>query len=349
MKTRILQLAIFTLLALFSGNLFAQSENKKTEIQILGTPHLSQLKDFHPAMLEGLMNILDSKSFDVVCVEAMPAELLYDIRSRNDSAFSQVLSSFGGSRLFIADSVQSKLGISFLEAKKKFRMLTSKENLSDRERLSLIEYALASADPASATLNYIQLQEKSILEQSLLPQEYFDELQKNQMQTNEIYSLAVQLAAKQNLNKIELIDDFQDEALLFKFFPDFIQDYTKNQEAFKDIGKLPVFVKGDVLMKQSLETKDLLEYYRFINSEEYMSQDFEAQWEIWLKTNFESGSDRARYYLWEMRNLQIVSNIHRVIATNPGKNVLVIIGSSHKSFIEKYLGQVTDIEIMSFN
>ena len=268
---------------------------------------------------------------------------------RKDSAFSEVLSSFGGSRLIIADSVQSKLGINFLEAKKKFSLLTSKENLSDRERLSLIENSLASADPISATLNYVQLQDKSISQQSLLPQEYFDELQKNQKQTNEIYSLAVQLAAKQNLNKIELIDDFQDEALLFKFFPDFIQDYTENQEAFKDIGTLPVFVQGDKLKKQSVETKDLLEYYRFINSEEYMTQDFEAQWEIWLKTNFESGSDRARYYLWEMRNLQIVSNILRVIATNPGKKVLVIIGSSHKSFIEKYLGQVSDLEIMSLN
>ena len=82
MKTIILQLAIFTLLTFFLGNLFAQSENENTEIQILGTPHLSQLKGFHPEMLEGLMNILDRRSFDVVCVEAMPAELLYDIRSK---------------------------------------------------------------------------------------------------------------------------------------------------------------------------------------------------------------------------------------------------------------------------
>ena len=207
MKIKILQLIIFTLFTSLSGSLFAQSENKKTEIQILGTPHLSQLKGFNLEMLDGLMNILARKSFDVVCVESMPAELLYDIRSRNDSAFSEVLSSFGGSRLIIADSVQSKLVINFLEAKKKFRMLASRENLSDRERLSLIEYALASADPVSATLNYIQLQKKSITGQSLIPQEYFVELQKNQKQSNEIYSLAVQLAVKQSLNKIELISN----------------------------------------------------------------------------------------------------------------------------------------------
>lgn len=349
MKIKILQLIIFTLFTSLSGSLFAQSENKKTEIQILGTPHLSQLKDFNPKMLDELINILSRKSFDVVCAEAMPAELLYDIRSRKDSAFSEVLSSFGGSRLIIADSLQSILGIDFLEAKKKLNLLASKKYLSDSERLSLIEYALASADPVSATLNYIQLQEKSIIGQSLIPEEYFVELQKNEEQSNEIYSLAVQLAVKQNLNKIELIDDFQDEALLFKFFPDFIEEYTKNQGAFKDIGKLPVFVKGDKLKKQSLEKKDLLEYYRFINSEEYMTQDFKAQWEIWLNTNFESGSDSARYYLWEMRNLKIASNILRVIANNSEKNVLVIIGSSHKSFIEKYLRQVSDIEVMSFN
>lgn len=349
MKTKIIHLAIFSFFTLFSGNLFAQPVNKKTEIQILGTPHLSQLKGFNPDMLEELKRILDRKSFNVICVESMPSELLYDIRSRNDNAYSEVLSSFGGSRLNVADSVQILLGIDVVDAEKKFNMLTKRENLSDKKRLSLIEYALAMADPISATLNYIQLQDKSILEQSSIPQEYFDDLQNNQKQSNEIYSLAVKLAVKQDLNLIELIDNFQDEALLFKLFPDFIQDYTNIQEVFKDIVNLPVFVKGDELKKQGVKNNNLIEYYRFVNSEEYMNQDFEAQWKIWLNTNFESGSDRARYYLWEMRNLQITSNILRVISANPGKKVLVIIDSSHKSFIEKYLRQISDILIMNFN
>jgi pheromone shutdown protein TraB len=86
-----------------------------------------------------------------------------------------------------------------------------------------------------------------------------------------------------------------------------------------------------------------------MNSKEYQKQDYDAQWKIWLNTNFPSGSDRARYALWEMRNLQISANIMKTAAFYPGKKILVIIGASHKSFIEKYLQQANNIRLLDFN
>ena len=47
-----------------------------------------------------------------------------------------------------------------------------------------------------------------------------------------------------------------------------------------------------------------------------------------------------------MLNLQIAANITKVCSFYPGKKVLVVIGASHKSFIEKYLKQNPDIEIL---
>ena len=100
--------------------------------------------------------------------------------------------------------------------------------------------------------------------------------------------------------------------------------------------------------QKGVQTNDLLELFVFINSKEYQEQDFEAQWEIWFKTDFASGSDRARYALWEMRNLQIAANIMNTAAFYPGKRILVVIGASHKLFLEKYLGQVPSIELIEF-
>ncbi len=88
---------------------------------------------------------------------------------------------------------------------------------------------------------------------------------------------------------------------------------------------------------QGIETHDFSALYSFINSKEYMKQDYNGQWKIWLKTNFASGSDRASYSLWEMRNLQIAANILNVVSLHPDKKIIVIIGSSHKGFLEKYL------------
>lgn len=347
MRTRPILIVIF--MTFFSASIFGQSKNSKSKIQVLGTLHLQQLKDFNSKMLESLIDVLTNKSFDVICVEAMPTELLYDIRSRKDSAFSQVLSSYGGRRLALADSAQSRLKISFLNAKIKFNELVGKEDLSEKERVELIDLSFAVADPMSATLNYIQLQDKSSMKASSLPKRYLNELEKRVSLANEIYSLAVQIGAKQKLKKIESIDNFQDEVLLFKIYPNFIETYTKNLETFKSVGKSPVFIRENQLKKKGLETNDLLKYYRFINSIEYTRQDFEAQWKIWLTTNFKNGSDKGRYYLWEMRNLQITSNILKVIAANPDKRILVIIGSSHKGFIEKYLKTIESVEIMNFD
>jgi pheromone shutdown protein TraB len=79
-----------------------------------------------------------------------------------------------------------------------------------------------------------------------------------------------------------------------------------------------------------------------------MNQDYNAQWEIWLNTNFDSGSGRARFALWEMRNLQIAANILNVVSCHSGERILVIIGSSHKGFLERYLKQMKDIELLEY-
>jgi hypothetical protein len=333
---------------LSSGISYAQVDTGKTQLLILGTSHLSQIKEFDPKMLEAVIAKLDSMSFDAVCIENMSTELLYDIRSRKDPAFGQVLSSFGGKHLLIADSVQAQLGITFLDAQNMIKDLLTKESLTDSDRLSLIELFLAAGDPTSATLHYAFLQDKHIAAKSILPKDYFEDLIRNLKSSNEVYSLALKLAINQELKRIEPIDNFQDEALLLKHFPTFMEDYTVHREAFADIQKLPVFVNSQRTLKEGVERQDLLDHYIYLNSEEFMKQDFEGQWEIWLTTNFSSGSDRARYYLWEMRNLQIAANIMKVCSFYPGKKVIVIIGASHKYFIEKYVGEVSNIEILTF-
>ena len=340
-----LYLSLFCL----SFSVLAQPHIGKTEVLILGTAHLNQIKDFKPSMLNRLTKRLDSLSFDAVCIENMPAELLYDIRSREDDAFSDVLTYFGGDRLSIADSIQKHLDIGFLDAQKKRNELIDKKQFSDEEHLSLIEYALAAADPVTAALHYTQLEDKKTLQQSKLPRKYYDELISELDNPNEIYSLALRLASIGGLSRLEYIDNFQDEALLFKHFPNFIEEYTNNEVQFQGIGDLPIFEQSNAILQQCIEKNDLHDYYRFLNSEEYMTQDSQAQWQIWLKTNFPSGADRARYYLWEMRNLEIAANITKVCALYPGKRIVVIIGASHKSFIEKYLNQISNIELMDFN
>ncbi|UMB61172.1 DUF5694 domain-containing protein [Lutibacter sp. A80] len=222
--------------------------------------------------------------------------------------------------------------------------------MSVQDRKVLFDNYLAITDIPSATLQYQYLLSENyeFSEFSEFDKFLITQIQQELNSNSEFYTLAVPVAFHQKLNSIEAVNDFQDEALLFNYFPNFGQDCQSRAELLSKISQKPVYKKMSELTIRGVESKDLSDLFLFLNSDEYKLQDKKGQWEIWFETQFESGSDRARYSLWEMRNLQITSNILNVIAKNSGKRILVIIGSSHTSFIEKYLHQIEDIEVLTY-
>jgi hypothetical protein len=278
----------------------------------------------------------------------MPAELLYDIKSRQDSAYLYITEYLAKNRFKYALELQSDLNLSLTQSEKKAKKLANKEALTDKNRIELMEYLIASADIYSASLQYSYLKDTLLLSNSRLSAEIISTIILYNDSYNEISSLALPLCKKQKIQRFEYIDNLQDEALLGKHFPSFEQDFTDHQNLFVDVLNAEVFKKVNRLTVSGIEGKNLLELFIYMNSKEYMEQDFKAQHEIWLNSNFESGTDRARYSLWEMRNLQITANIMKACAFHPGERIIVIIGASHKGFVEKYLSQSADIELLQF-
>jgi len=328
------------------ANIFSQNEINKTEILILGTPHLFQIDQFENSMLDKVKEKLNTHDFEVICIEKMPGQLLYDIASRKDSTFNDMKRM--QRHLKLADSVQAHLGKNFLESKQNITHLLSKNHLTNKDRKNLFYNFIATTNIASAALQYLYLKDETALFVSSFDKEIVQYIEKELASSNEYYSLAVPLAFHKQLNKIEPIDNLQDMALLAKYYPTFKDEMKNNPDFIANVLKAPVFIKSDSLKTQAVKNKDLSELYSYVNSDEFMKEDYNAQWKIWFETNFSSNSDRARYSLWEMRNLQISANILDVVARNPTKNILVIIGASHKYFLEKYLRQIPDIEIINY-
>jgi hypothetical protein len=321
---------------------------KKTEVLVFGTVHLAQMKGFEPQFMDSIIESLDDFKFDVVCIEKMRGQLLYDIKNRNDRTFNEIINGrWGKPYLDIADTVQKVFNINFINAQKTIVDILKKERLSIGDRKILFNNYLAATDIPSAALQYKYLSDNdynfSDFDKYLIAQ-----IQKEINTRSEFYTLAIPLALHQKLNEIEAINDYQDESLLFNYFPDFVQDCQSKSDFLSKISQLPVYKKTNELTVNGIKTRDLSDLFLFLNSDEYKTQDYKGQWAIWFETKFESGSDRARYSLWEMRNLQITSNILNVVALNSGKNILVIIGSSHTSFIEKYLRQIEDIKVLTY-
>ena len=319
---------------------------EKTEIMVFGTVHLNQIQGFEPDMLEESMVKLKEYRPDIVGIELMPTELLNDIASRNDSTYAHVLNSFGGNRLETAGNYQKKLKLSFAEAKAKALALSKESHLNCDQLKELFELHLAAGDIVSAILqlNYL----RACKEAPSIDPEIENILHHKMPSPNEVYSLIVPLALSLNHQRVAYIDNFQDEAILISRFSDFFIDYETNQDYFKGISDQPVFRTVDSLQQEGLEQRNLLPLFAYLNGNEFQTADYEAQWKIWLKSNFESKTDLSRFLLWEMRNLQIAAHIMKLAAHYPGKRILVVIGASHKYFLEKYLHQSEAITLIPF-
>lgn len=87
---------------------------------------------------------LDTIKFDAICIENMSGELLYDIQSRDDSAFIDLHESFGGNRLSLAKSAQEYYNIEFSDAQNKIAQLLLKETLVDTDHKLLMKYFTAN-------------------------------------------------------------------------------------------------------------------------------------------------------------------------------------------------------------
>ena len=315
---------------------------EKTKILVLGTLHLNQINGVENKHVDRVLDSLVQFNFDVICIEKMPAELLIDIGNRNAPHWQDLYSYFGDP-IEKGAYYQDILNMSYHEAQLLIDSLIVKNYLTEADRIVLAKASLCCYDPWTASMNYQYISDKTVLDTTITA--FMNNYTKSK---NEINLIAVNLAKRLNINKLYSIDNLQDETILLHDFPEFLVDYKTNQGKVSELLDNSLYKKIDSIQSSCVSKGDLYDIYRFINSPEYMDADKVGQWDIWFKTNFKSKSDRARYSLWEMRNLQITANIMRLVASHPEKNIIILIGSAHKSFIEKYLQQISDVELITF-
>ena len=331
----------FILMLITSFSLNAQPI-QKTKVLVLGTLHLEQTKNVQEKYISRVLDSLMTYNFDAIAIEQMPPELLLDINSRPEPYWKDLISNFKYT-LGTGTHYQILYGINYDSAKTKIDNLLVKDKLTEADRINLIKASLCAYDLWTASLQYQFINDKKSFDSSTISllKDYNNSL-------NEINLIGVKMAKKLNINKLYPIDNLQDETILLHDFPEFLIDYKTSQDKINLLLKNPFYTKLDSIETNDINKGDLYETYKFLNSNEYMSEDKKGQWDIWFKTNFKSKTDRSRYSLWEMRNLQIAANIMRLVASNPEKKILVIIGAAHKSFLENNLKQMSDVELLKF-
>jgi Family of unknown function (DUF5694) len=318
------------------------SSELKTNTLVLGTPHLNGLGEkYTPRLLDNVVKKLLEFRPDLICIESLPGEVIEIMKSKQDS---DTLQQFVGPWLQIAPKMQKRLKLSRFEAEQTVKKMLKKK-LSAKGRLELIPYMVANYDEVSAVLQWSYLPEAARQTQTVVPKPIAKSLEKLLYSPNEYYSIGVRLARKLKLQSIVPIDDHNSSVSLNLTMKQYKREWEKAVSLFTKQNKNHM-EEHSRRFKTAIDKKDLLPFYVYCNSPAYSRKVWELEGKSWLRLDSPSNFGRYRLLTWEVRNLNMASHIRQAMMFHSGKKVLVVVGSSHKVFLERYLKQMLDISIV---
>jgi Family of unknown function (DUF5694) len=317
---------------------------KKTQILVLGSTHLQSIKDkFSPKLLDNLIETLKRFKPDLICVENLSGEVIERMQRGGDEDTAK---QFASVHIRFAKKAQKLVGLSRVEAEQRSRKLLS-QKLTTPKRLELILLFLAAYDSNSAALQWSYLPQKVRESTTNIPKDIRAFLEKDLAEPNEIISIGVRLARELGFQRLSAMDDHPYSSVYADNPKEYSNVLKKSFGQFNDENNafLKDFKGG---LEKRLEQGDLLPYYRYLNSPK-VGRMLEAGNSLpFLQMNHPSGLDRAWVAMWETRNLMMTAYIRRASALCGGKRILVIVGCSHKPLFDRYLKQLTDVQVVQF-
>jgi len=327
-------------------------QSEKTQILVLATAHLTELFDdsFDPAWLNSLLDRLEQFNPAGIAVEEIPPHILQYMEF-DESRYGFFTQMWPQTRIEMGREMQSILGISRSEAEQHADSLINyydNKNMSHDQRIALIRYLIAAYDRVNAGLHWSYLPEsyRETAEHNELPDTVINYLRRFAQSPNEITSIGLALAQRLNHSIITPVDDHMDSDIIVDIFEDLTKT-IREHEAYHSFVHLyeQYKMKEAEMISDAVHDEDLFPLFEKWNSPEYLDLNME-QFKLYFRTDLQNRWDRRRMAQREVRDLNIASNVRRLSAYHPGERILVIIGASHKPFLDTYLSNMVDIEIV---
>jgi hypothetical protein len=310
-----------------------------TRILVLGTAHLVELTRSPDARaLEPLVARLVAFHPDVVAVEAMSGEGC-DLAARHPARYDpQDVAHYCPSTTAAA---RAATGLDAPAALARLHALLAAWPAapSPTQRRTLAATALAAGEPDTARLQWTALPPDERRATDGLTAALAATL--DAPPTGEIELLALPVAARRGLARLDAVDDHSGDNVD-------VADgaaYGRAIQAAWDQAAGPVKPLRE-REAALLAAGDVLGLYRALNDPD--AQRIKAAADFGAASREPSPQHYGRIYVagWEARNLRIAGNVAAAIRERPGARVLVLIGASHKPWLERLLGGMQDVEIV---
>jgi hypothetical protein len=210
------------------------------------------------------------------------------------------------------------------------------------QRRRLAALFLAGGEPASALVQWLRLPAAERRAGDGLDAALVAILERLQVKRNEDTLIAAPLAAALGLERVVAMDDHTSDTPT--------PDEKAYEAAVTKAWDNPATAKRrqlDAAVQAKLATpEDVLALYRAYNAPDNGRLVFDSDFGAALEEPSPQHFGRNYVGYWEVRNLRMASNIREAMAVYPGKRMLVIVGASHKWYLEAYLNQMHDVRIV---
>jgi len=310
------------------------------EIMVLGSPHLSYLpKTFQPASLSLLNERLAAWKPQAIAVEDRDGPQC-DLMRRYPARYAEAVKSYCRDTAAAKAATGLDVPDATAEAEKLLAAWPAAPSAAQRRRLAAV--FLAGGEEASAVVQWLRLPTTERRTGDGLDDALVAQLHKLEVRPNESVMIAARLAARLGHERVYAMDDQSSG----RPYADRKAAAAAIEKAWDNQANAKRKKEDEILDAGVGSAEGLLAMYRAYNSPEHVAASFEIDFGPAMNEPSPQRFGRAYVGYWETRNLRMAANIRDVVGVMPGTRLLVIVGATHKGYLEAYLHQMHDVRLV---
>jgi len=310
------------------------------ELVVLGSPHLSGLPaNFQPANLASLIGRLQAWRPRAIAIEALSGQQC-DFLRRYPARYADTIKSYCVDTAPARAATGLDVPTAVAEADRLLANWSAVPAPGQRRRLAAV--FLAAGEPASALVQWLRLPGAERHPGDGLDTVLVARLEALRTRHDESLLIAAPLAAALGLERVYPMDDHTADGP--------IGDEKAYEVAITHAWDNPATARRTAIDKALDEKLDsaagILAMYRAYNAPGMGKLVFDSDFGAALEEPSPQKFGREYLAYWETRNLRMASNIRDMLSKHPGIRALVIVGASHKGYLEAYLNQMHDVDLV---
>lgn len=319
------------------------------EVMVLGTPHLRQLPpSFQPEHVAPLVERLARWHPQVIAIETLSGAQCDQLR-RYPARYKDTVETYCWDTAPARAATGLNVPAASEEAERLLTAWPAAPTAAQRRRLAAV--FLASGDRFSALVQWLRLPAAERRAGDGLDATLVTLLDGLKSRRGEDALIAVPLAVRLGLERVWPMDDHSADIM--------IADEAGYGAALQRMWDNPAGhlrkTEYERLFAGLGSADGLLAVYRGLNAHGSARPVYHSDFGAALEERSPEGFGRGYLTFWEVRNLRMAANIREAVggaargvggASRPGGRALVIVGASHKGYLEAYLHQMHDVRLV---